>query len=132
MEIFTDAEMEYLREGRRLGRLATVGPEGMPHVTPVGWRLSDSGDEFVIGGIDVERTKKFRDVERTGRAAFVVDDVLPPWKPRGVEVRGTATAVRGPDSGIRLRPERVVSWGLESEELAARHARTISWGSSRA
>ena len=27
---------------------------------------------------------------REGRAAIVIDDVLPPWRPRGIEVRGRA------------------------------------------
>jgi pyridoxamine 5'-phosphate oxidase family protein len=126
MSPFTATELDYLRGERRLGRLATVGCDGVPHVTPVGWSLSESGDVFEIGGIDLTATKKFRDVERTGRAALVVDDVLPPWKPRGIEVRGTATAVRGEQPVIRLRPDRIVSWGLESDDLAARHARTVA------
>jgi hypothetical protein len=33
--IFTDAELRYLSE-RRLGRIATVGKDGTPHVAPVG------------------------------------------------------------------------------------------------
>jgi pyridoxamine 5'-phosphate oxidase family protein len=33
---FTDAEVAYLHSERRLARLATVGPDGTPHVTPVG------------------------------------------------------------------------------------------------
>ena len=53
----------------------------------------------------------------TGRAAFVVDDVLPPWQPRGVEVRGRAEVFvdggRDVNAGfgaelIRLHPEHVV------------------------
>ena len=35
-------------------------------------------------------SKKFRDAARDGRVAFVVDDVLPPWKARGIEIRGRA------------------------------------------
>ena len=55
-------------------------------------------------------------------AALVVDDVLPPWQPRAVEVRGKASTL---DTGgkvimegfddpiIRITPRRIVSWGLE-------------------
>jgi pyridoxamine 5'-phosphate oxidase family protein len=55
-------------------------------------------------------------------AALVVDDVLPPWQPRAVEVRGEAVTL---DTGgkaimdgfddpiIQIRPTRIVSWGLE-------------------
>jgi hypothetical protein len=35
---FTETEIEYLR-GQLLGRLATVGRDGSPHVVPVGFRL---------------------------------------------------------------------------------------------
>jgi pyridoxamine 5'-phosphate oxidase family protein len=33
---FTDSESVYLQGERRLACLATVGPDGMPHVAPVG------------------------------------------------------------------------------------------------
>ena len=37
MSAFTDAELRYLRGGRLLARLATVGKDGMPPIAPVGW-----------------------------------------------------------------------------------------------
>ncbi|HEX6417000.1 MAG TPA: PPOX class F420-dependent oxidoreductase [Acidimicrobiales bacterium] len=124
MSLFTERELGYLLGERRLARLATVGPDGTPHVAPVGWSLLDDG-VIEIGGRDFARTKKYRDVARTGRAAIVVDDVLPPWRPRGVEVRGRAEAVDGPPAVIRIHPERIVSWGLESDQIGDRHARTV-------
>ena len=62
---------------------------------------------------------------RSGRAAIVVDDVLPPWQPRGVEVRGHAEAVDGPQPSIRIRPTRIVAWGLD-DTGGARNARDVS------
>ena len=49
-----------------------------------------------VGG-DEERSKKFRDVVRTGRAAIVIDDLAStdPWRPSAVEVRGGAEAIAG-------------------------------------
>ena len=35
MNVFTDAERAYLRDEHPLARLATVGPDGTPHVMPV-------------------------------------------------------------------------------------------------
>ncbi|MBT2230967.1 PPOX class F420-dependent oxidoreductase [Nonomuraea sp. NEAU-A123] len=113
MSVFSELELAYLRGERRLGRLATVGPDGMPHVMPVGWSLNGTGTVIEIGGRNFGRSKKFRDVVRTGRAALVVDDVLPPWRPRGVEVRGRAEAFPGAQARILLYPARIVSWGLE-------------------
>jgi pyridoxamine 5'-phosphate oxidase family protein len=121
MTVFTEAELNYLRSERLLGRLATVGPDGMPHIAPVGWRLHTDGETIVITGRDFAATKKFRDVANTGRAAIVIDDVLPPWQPRGIEVRGRAEAIDCPEPQIRIRPTRIVSWGLDG----GRTARTI-------
>ena len=125
MNPFTHAELAYLTGKPRLARLATIGPDGTPHIAPVGWSYNAELGTIDIGGHQVARTKKFRDVVRTGRAAIVVDDVLPPWRPRGVEVRGSAEAIDGPPALIRLHPRRIVSWGLESTELGARHARDV-------
>ncbi len=123
MSIFTDAELHYLRSERRLGRLATVGPDGMPHVAPVGWRLDPDPDPdtIVITGTDLAATKKYRDIANTGQAAIVIDDVPPPWQPRGIEIRGRAEAIDTPEPQIRIHPTRIVSWGLDGP----RAARTI-------
>ena len=118
MSVFTEAELEYLRSERRLGRLATVGPDGMPHIAPVGWHLDPDAETILITGRDFAATKKFRDVANTGRAAIVIDDVLPPWRPRGVEVRGRATAIEGAEPRIEIQPTRIVSWGLEGGNTA--------------
>ena len=118
MSVFTGAELQYLRSERRLGRLATVGPDGMPHIAPVGWRLDAEAETILIGGSNFAATKKFRDVAHTGRAAIVIDDVLPPWRPRGVEVRGRATAIEGAEPRIEIQPTRIVSWGLEGGNTA--------------
>lgn len=127
MSAFTERELAYLQGERRLARLATVGADGTPHVAPVGWRLADDG-AIEVEGISLDRTKKYRDIRATGRAALVVDDVLPPWQPRGVEVRGRAEALAGPRPLIRIHPERVVSWGIESQRMGDRHARTVPGG----
>jgi pyridoxamine 5'-phosphate oxidase family protein len=118
MSVFTDAELDYLRSERRLGRLATVGPDGMPHIAPVGWRLDPDVETIVITGSDFAATKKFRDVANTGRAAIVIDDVLPPWQPRGIEIRGRAVAIDTPEAYIQIQPTRIVSWGLDGERTA--------------
>jgi pyridoxamine 5'-phosphate oxidase family protein len=130
MSVFTRSELEYLGERRpeRLGRIATVGKDGTPHVVPVGWRLDPELDAIEVRGINLARTKKFRDVRRSGRASIVIDDLLStdPWRPRGVEVRGRAEAIEGDRPRIRIHPERIVSWGLESESLTQRHSRSVA------
>ncbi|HVM13252.1 MAG TPA: PPOX class F420-dependent oxidoreductase [Egibacteraceae bacterium] len=126
MSEFTEAELQYLRSERRLGRLATVGPRGDVHVTPVGWSLDRAASVIEVGGRALATTKKFRDVARGGRAAIVIDDVLPPWRPRGVEVRGRAEAVEDPTPVIRIHPERIVSWGLDDTTRHTHAARDVA------
>jgi pyridoxamine 5'-phosphate oxidase family protein len=92
MSVFSDAEIAYLGS-QQLGRLATVGRAGLPHVVPVAFRYNPEAGTIDIGGHDFATRKKVRDVKRTGVAALVVDDVLPPWQPRAVEVRGGATTL---------------------------------------
>jgi pyridoxamine 5'-phosphate oxidase family protein len=113
---FNEAELAYLEGGRRLARLATVGRDGTPHVVPVGmWSYNPEHDTIDVTGRDFDRTKKYRDVARSGRAAIVIDDLasIDPWRPRGVEVRGRAEAISDPQPLIRIHPERIVSWGIE-------------------
>jgi pyridoxamine 5'-phosphate oxidase family protein len=118
MSEFTVAELAYLRGERRLGRVATVGKDGTPHVAPVGWSYNDQLGTIDVGGRQFAQTKKYRDVKRSGRAAIVIDDLasVDPWRPRGVEVRGRAEVVDDPGPMIRIHPDRVVSWGLDEVE----------------
>lgn len=122
---FTDAERRYLSEFR-LGRIATVGRDGTPHVAPVRWRHDPEQDVIEIGGRDFARSKKYRDAKRSGRAAIVIDDLasVDPWRPRGIEIRGGTEVVDDPPR-IRIRPQRIVSWGLDNDDFFERHARTV-------
>ena len=129
---FTEKEIRYLNE-QRLGRLATVDAEGSPHVVPVAFRYNQDLDAVDIGGHNFAGSKKFRDVGRTGKAAIVVDDVIPPWRPRGIEVRGRAE-VRSEggkeimenfaEEIIRIHPRRIVSWGVDSDAFS-RQSRSV-------
>jgi pyridoxamine 5'-phosphate oxidase family protein len=112
--VFTEAELAYLSGGRQLGRIATVGRDGTPHVVPVAFFYNAARDTIDVGGHELELTKKFRDVARTGRVALVIDDLAStdPWRPRGIEVRGRGEAIALPTPLIRVHPERIVSWGL--------------------
>jgi pyridoxamine 5'-phosphate oxidase family protein len=124
MSVFREAERRYLAGGRQLGRIATVGADGTPHVVPVAWIYNAARDTIDVGGHGLERSKKFRDVARRGRVAIVIDDLAStdPWNPRGIEVRGRGEAIALPTPMIRVHPERIVSWGLEPR----RSARTVA------
>ena len=124
--VFSEAELVYLQTERLLARVATVGKDGTPHIAPVGWSYNAEDDVIDIGGHSLERTKKYRDVQRTGRAAVVIDDVLPPFQPRGIEVRGRAEAIGGAAALIRIHPKRIVSWGLDDTTRGRHNARDVA------
>jgi len=119
MSRFSDAELEYLAEGK-LGRLATIGVDGVPHVVPLGWTYNSALDTIDVSGRDFAKSQKFRNVQRNPGVAIVIDDVLPPWQPRFLMVRGhgealpDAVAADGSSTGaiIRITPTQVVSFGL--------------------
>jgi pyridoxamine 5'-phosphate oxidase family protein len=125
VSVFTEAERRYLAGGRQLGRLATVGADGTPHVVPVAWIYNAARDTIDVGGSELERSKKFRDIRRTGRVAIVIDDLAStdPWRPRGIEIRGRGEAIALPTPLIRIHPERIVSWGIEATPSARTVAR---------
>jgi len=133
MSIFTPAEIAYL-QSQRLGRLATSGPDQQPHVVPVAFRYNPDQDSIDIGGHGFAGRKKYRDVQRNRRVAFVVDDLasVSPWRPRMIEIRGEADIL--PEGGatiqsgfdpqmFRLRPRRIVAYGIDGPE--ARSARSV-------
>ena len=123
MSVFTAAELAYLRS-QRLGRLATLGPDGAPQVRPVGFAVDEATGTIDIIGRDNPSTQKWRNVVRDGRVGFVVDDLAPGegWNPRALEVRGhaevlpdaTSAAFPGARPGvIRIHPDRVLACGIE-------------------
>jgi pyridoxamine 5'-phosphate oxidase family protein len=92
---FTEAELEYLNS-QPLGRIATVGPDGSPHLASVEpWRA--------------------RGIEIRGRAQTHTDG--------GQEVgeRVGATFPFQP-AWIHVFPKRILAWGVDSDsyELTAR------------
>ena len=140
MSPFTDKEIEYLR-GQRLGRLATVGGDGSPHIVPVGFRLDAEAATIEIGGHGLSRSKKWRDLRANPKVAFDVDDLasVDPWTPRGIEIRGRGELH---DSGGEERfggggwdsawfsvvPQRIISWGIDGPAFseAGRSARSVA------
>ena len=113
---FSEAELAYLLGERRLGRLATADASGQPHVVPVGWSYNAELGTIDVSGRSFSSTRKYRNARANPRAAFVVDDVLPPWHPRCVTVQGEVEVVEPPDGEalIRIHPRTIVSWGLDA------------------
>jgi pyridoxamine 5'-phosphate oxidase family protein len=120
--IFTDGELAYL-DAQRLGRLATVQPDGTLQNNPVGFYYNAALATIDIGGRDMANSQKFKNVARGSVVAFVVDDIasIDPWQVRCLEIRGRAEAIVDPtDSAvpfpsaiIRVHPSRIISFGID-------------------
>ncbi len=125
MSAFTPAEAEYLRN-QSMGRLATVGRDGRPHIVPLTYVFNAEEDTIDLGGVDFAAGKKWRDAQGNPKITFLVDD-FSPTAAHAVEIRGDAEIHEHGGSAInprfpsfveqfiRLRPRHVVSWGLNDE-----------------
>jgi pyridoxamine 5'-phosphate oxidase family protein len=120
----TEAERAYL-QSQPLARLATVDGAGAPQNNPVGVFLDEETGDIIIGGHAMGASRKFRNVQRNGHVALVIDDLVSrdPWTVRGLEIRGTAVALEDVDPPvpfmsrevIRITPTWVTSWGVDPE-----------------
>jgi pyridoxamine 5'-phosphate oxidase family protein len=113
--MFSEKEIAYLRS-QQLARIATVSIDGQPDVAPVGFTFD--GKRFLVGGIDLKRTLKYKNAKATGRAALVIDDFpsANPPEPRGIKIHGTAGITQaegyvGSGEYIEITPQSYWSWG---------------------
>ena len=128
---FTEAEQRFMARQAR-GHLATIGPDGVPQVKPLGFTYNEGLGTIDISGWNMARSAKYRNVRANPHVAFVVDEVTEPTMEGAhfLEIRGEAEHARGPHdpSGhlsteiIRIRPRRVVSFNIDPDHpgLAAR------------
>lgn len=133
MSVFTEAEQSYL-DSQPLGRLSTLGPDKGPQTRPVGFSYNRELDTIDVGGRNLSASQKFRNIQADGRVSIVIDDLasVDPWSPRGIEIRGVAEVLTAdplrpgftPDL-IRIRPARVLAWGLDTDAYAPPHARNV-------
>jgi PPOX class probable F420-dependent enzyme len=126
-------------ERAAVGRLATVGDDGTPHVVPICFVLLNGRFYSVVDEKPKRSTRlqRLRNIESTARAALVVDHYSDDWSELAwVMVRGPAAVLEeGAKHGaaigalrekypqyrtmalddrpvLRLAPEHVNSWGL--------------------
>jgi PPOX class probable F420-dependent enzyme len=78
--------LAFIAEETRVGRLATVSADGVPHVVPVWFRLD--GERLLVH--TQGETRKARNIRATGRFSMTVDKDTLPY--RGATVGGPARA----------------------------------------
>src|SRR5258705_11030456 len=124
---FKSPELDFLRQAA-LGRLATVQPDGTPQNSPVGFAYNEALGTIDIAGYRMSKSRKFRNIARNNKVAFVVDDITSrdPWRVRCLEIRGIAEQAEiAPPRGAardelatpntRPTPKRTNSLGIDHQ-----------------
>lgn len=84
-----DDERDSFLASERTCRVATVGADGAPHVTPL-WFAWDGSALWLTS---IVRSQRFTDLQRDGRVSVVVDTGEEFFDLRGVEIVGSASVV---------------------------------------
>lgn len=95
------------------GRLATVGPDGWPYVTPVWYEFAPAAGVFLVVGR--ERAEWVGHIRADARVAFHVADDGHPEHTR-VLVQGRAAIIEGP-----VAPSESVRLGALTRRLSLRY-----------
>ncbi len=103
----------------RIARLATISPDGYPHVVPIYFLLD--GDEIVFGSDRDER--KVKNALRNSKAAVVIGGELETDE-AGYLIQGDLSVEENPEGRLTRRLAR----RYESKEEAEEHA--AEWGES--
>ena len=91
-----DAARAFLTTGTKTGKLATVRPDGRPHVAPI-WFVMD-GDDLVF--MTWHTSVKAANMKAESRVSLCVDDEKPPFE--FVIVEGTVSIDETPDPAKQL------------------------------
>jgi len=82
-------ERETFLRGERTCRVASVGGDGSPHVTPL-WFVWDGRSLWLTS---IVRSQRWTDLQRDGRVSVIVDTGHDFMELRGVEIKGRAEVV---------------------------------------
>lgn len=138
--IFSDRELDYVKS-QRIARLATGAAAEtennssnissaterflvQPDVVPVGFHFD--GEYFYIGGINMLKSTKYKNVLKNNTVALVIDDLktVDPWYPRGIRAYGEADIIKRQGAtldkngqpeivcSMRIIPRKKWSWGI--------------------
>jgi PPOX class probable F420-dependent enzyme len=110
-----DRIYEFLAEGTRTGKLATVRKDGRPHVAPI-WFVID-GDDLLF--MTNESTVKGRTLRRDPRAALTVDLEQPPYAFATVE----GSVIIETEPAIMLPHSIAIARRYMGEQLADEYGR---------
>lgn len=136
-------EREFL-DAARVGRLATIGPDGTPLLVPICFALVGDGTPVIVSVLD-EKPKhvpdaelaRVRNIRRDARVRLLVDHYEEDWSRLAfVQVTGVAAIVEPGSAGheaaiaaLRAKYPQYRSMAIERRPvIAIEQLRTRSWG----
>ena len=136
MTELSQQEIAELHAEPHLCHLATVRPDGRPHVTPI-WYLEEDGKAFIMAD---GNSVKFRNVGHNSKVSLSIGTDQRPYKYVGLEGEGRITEdnlaqvieriaarYRGPEQGRAYARELVAEGRIRILEVQVR--RVLSWKS---
>jgi PPOX class probable F420-dependent enzyme len=100
----TDGELRAFLDEQRIVQVATIGPNGRPHLVPL-WYVVEEGDgDPVLRGWTFAKSQKARNLERDPHATISIDDGV-----QYQELRGTMMEC---DIEVAHDPEAVAGYGM--------------------
>ncbi len=100
----TDAELRAFLDEQRIVQVATVGPNGRPHLVPLWYVVEEGNGDPVLRGWTFAKSQKARNLERDPRATISIDD--------GVQYQDLRGAMMECDVEVERDPEAVVPYGM--------------------
>jgi len=100
----TGAELRAFLDEQRIVQVATIGPNGRPHLVPLWYVVEDGDGDPVLRGWTFAKSQKARNLERDPHATIAVDDGVQYQELRGVTMEC--------DVEVASDPETVASYGM--------------------
>ena len=136
MAKLTQQEISDLLAEPYLCHLATVRPDGRPHVTPI-WYMEENGKAFIMAS---PNSVKFRNVRHNAKVSLSIGTEERPYKYVVLEgegriiddnlervIQGIATRYRGPEVGGAYARDLLAAGGIRVLEVQIQ--RVLSWKS---
>jgi len=142
----SDPERDAFLRAERTCRVASIGGDGAPHVTPL-WFVWDGAALWLTS---IVKSQRWTDLQRDNRVSVIVDAGTEFMELRGVEIRGVAetvgevprtgeplSALENPErlfadkyaggtvihdgrhAWLRITPEKIVSWDFRKVAAGA-------------
>lgn len=100
----TGAELRAFLDEQRIVQVATIGPNGRPHLMPLWYVVEDGDGDPVLRGWTFAKSQKARNLERDPHATISIDN--------GVQYQDLRGAMMECDVEVERDPEAVVPYGM--------------------